>query len=152
VKSVSNHVSDDVQRTDPLYFSSKMSSPLSAQPLKVTASGSSSKGDQGGSRTPVASRGSSPRPRPPKPLADPADISSPHELTAFVRSAPSPPFFFFRPRHDRRTFQVETLLEQLDTKFDDMSSQIIERSALPYSPLSCGAPSYMAYGLFVCMQ
>ncbi|KAN0125893.1 Heat shock factor binding protein 1 domain containing protein [Russula decolorans] len=82
-----------------------MSSPLSAQPLKVTASGSSSKGDQGGSRTPVASRGSSPRPRPPKPLADPADISSPHELTAFV----------------------ETLLEQLDTKFDDMSSQIIER-------------------------
>ncbi|KAI0002535.1 heat shock factor binding protein 1-domain-containing protein [Russula compacta] len=39
------------------------------------------------------------------PLANPADISSPHELTAFV----------------------ETLLEQLDTKFDDMSSQIIER-------------------------
>jgi len=27
------------------------------------------------------------------------------------------------------TFQVETLLEQLDTKFDDMSSQIIDRSA-----------------------
>ncbi|KAF8483527.1 heat shock factor binding protein 1-domain-containing protein [Russula ochroleuca] len=79
-----------------------MSSPLSAQPLKVTTSGSS-KGDQGGSRTPVASRGSSPRP--PKPLADPADISSPHELTAFV----------------------ETLLEQLDAKFDDMSSQIIDR-------------------------
>ncbi|KAI0281760.1 heat shock factor binding protein 1-domain-containing protein [Russula aff. rugulosa BPL654] len=81
-----------------------MSSPLSAQPLKVTASGSSSKGgDQGGSGTPVASRGSSPRP--PKPLTNPADISSPHELTAFV----------------------ETLLEQLDTKFDDMSSQIIDR-------------------------
>jgi hypothetical protein len=69
-----------------------MSSPLSAQPLKVTASGSSSKGgDQGGSGTPVASRGSSPRP--PKPLTNPADISSPHELTAFVRSA-SPPYFF----------------------------------------------------------
>ncbi|KAL0578086.1 hypothetical protein V5O48_003904 [Marasmius crinis-equi] len=32
-------------------------------------------------------------------------ISSPHELTAFV----------------------ETLLEQLDTKFDEMSSQILER-------------------------
>lgn len=25
-------------------------------------------------------------------------------------------------------FQVETLLEQLDTKFDDMSSQILDRS------------------------
>jgi heat shock factor-binding protein 1 len=121
-----------------------MSSPLSAQPLKVTASGSSSKGDQVGSRTPVASRGSSPRPRPPKPLTDPADISSPHELTAFVRSTP---FLFFRPRHDRRKLQVETLLEQLDTKFDDMSSQIIERSALSCSPLSCGVSSYMAYGL-----
>ncbi|EKM77992.1 hypothetical protein AGABI1DRAFT_114845 [Agaricus bisporus var. burnettii JB137-S8] len=35
----------------------------------------------------------------------PGDISSPHELTAFV----------------------ETLLEQLDTKFDDMSKQILER-------------------------
>ncbi|KAF8896692.1 heat shock factor binding protein 1-domain-containing protein [Infundibulicybe gibba] len=35
----------------------------------------------------------------------PTDISSPHELTAFV----------------------ETLLEQLDAKFDDMSSQILDR-------------------------
>ncbi|KAI0001192.1 hypothetical protein BJV77DRAFT_265743 [Russula vinacea] len=77
-----------------------MSSPLSAQPLKVTTSGSS-KGDQGGSRTPVASRGSSPRP--PKPLADPADISA------------------------RTSSQHSTLLEQLDAKFDDMSSQIIDR-------------------------
>ncbi|KAL0945457.1 hypothetical protein HGRIS_000947 [Hohenbuehelia grisea] len=33
------------------------------------------------------------------------DISSPHELTAFV----------------------ETLLEQLDTKFDEMSTQILDR-------------------------
>ncbi|KAI0290258.1 heat shock factor binding protein 1-domain-containing protein [Multifurca ochricompacta] len=67
-----------------------MSSPLAAQPLKVTIANGTSKGDQG-SRTP--------------PLADPADISSPHELTAFV----------------------ETLLEQLDSKFDEMSSQILER-------------------------
>ncbi|KAH9063556.1 heat shock factor binding protein 1-domain-containing protein [Lactarius vividus] len=81
-----------------------MSSPLSAQPLKVASVNGSSKGDQG-SRTPVASRGSSPGPSNSKPLADPADISSPHELTAFV----------------------ETLLEQLDAKFDDMSSQIVER-------------------------
>jgi len=35
----------------------------------------------------------------------PSDISSPHELTAFV----------------------ETLLEQLEAKFDDVSSQILER-------------------------
>ncbi|KAN0126107.1 Heat shock factor binding protein 1 domain containing protein [Lactarius tabidus] len=79
-----------------------MSSPLSAQPLKVASVNGSSKGDQG-SRTPVASRGASPGPS--KPLANPSDISSPHELTAFV----------------------ETLLEQLDTKFDDMSSQIVDR-------------------------
>jgi len=35
----------------------------------------------------------------------PSDITSPHELTAFV----------------------ETLLEQLDTKFDEMSTQILDR-------------------------
>ncbi|KAH8987438.1 heat shock factor binding protein 1-domain-containing protein [Lactarius akahatsu] len=81
-----------------------MSSSLSAQPLKVASVNGSSKGDQG-SRTPVASRGGSPGPSNSTPLADPADISSPHELTAFV----------------------ETLLEQLDAKFDDMSSQIVER-------------------------
>ncbi|KZV78884.1 hypothetical protein EXIGLDRAFT_633060 [Exidia glandulosa HHB12029] len=37
----------------------------------------------------------------------PEDISSPHELTAFV----------------------ETLLGQLETKFDDMSSQLLDRMA-----------------------
>ncbi|KAI0833412.1 heat shock factor binding protein 1-domain-containing protein [Trametes gibbosa] len=40
-----------------------------------------------------------------KPPPNPPDISSPHELTAFV----------------------ESLLEQLDQKFDDMSSQILDR-------------------------
>ncbi|KAI0671675.1 hypothetical protein C8Q78DRAFT_1030289 [Trametes maxima] len=40
-----------------------------------------------------------------KPAPNPPDISSPHELTAFV----------------------ESLLEQLDRKFDDMSSQILDR-------------------------
>ncbi|KAH9945418.1 heat shock factor binding protein 1-domain-containing protein [Epithele typhae] len=40
----------------------------------------------------------------PKPASAP-DISSPHELTAFV----------------------ESLLEQLDQKFDDMSNQILDR-------------------------
>lgn len=38
--------------------------------------------------------------------AKPEEISSPHELTAFV----------------------ETLLGQLETKFDDMSAQILEKS------------------------
>ncbi|EIM88336.1 uncharacterized protein STEHIDRAFT_95469 [Stereum hirsutum FP-91666 SS1] len=38
-------------------------------------------------------------------VSDPSDISSPHELTAYV----------------------ENLLEQLDAKFDDMSSQILDR-------------------------
>ncbi|KAI0368618.1 hypothetical protein BV20DRAFT_947678 [Pilatotrama ljubarskyi] len=41
----------------------------------------------------------------PKAAPNPPDISSPHELTAFV----------------------ESLLEQLDQKFDDMSSQILDR-------------------------
>ncbi|KAH9850296.1 heat shock factor binding protein 1-domain-containing protein [Lenzites betulinus] len=40
-----------------------------------------------------------------KPAPAPPDISSPHELTAFV----------------------ESLLEQLDQKFDDMSTQILDR-------------------------
>ena len=118
---------------------SQMSSPLSAQPLKVAFSNGSSKGDQG-SRTPVASRGSSPGPS--KPLANPADISSPHELTAFVRcicvlTFPSS-LHFLLPIVSLSNFffQVETLLEQLDTKFDDMSSQIIDRSAWCPHPLS----------------
>ncbi|KAF9238535.1 hypothetical protein BU15DRAFT_88373 [Melanogaster broomeanus] len=38
-------------------------------------------------------------------VTNPGEISSPHELTAFV----------------------ETLLEQLDAKFDDMSTQILDR-------------------------
>ncbi|KAE9401282.1 hypothetical protein BT96DRAFT_918888 [Gymnopus androsaceus JB14] len=41
----------------------------------------------------------------PKPSLGPSNISSPHELTAFV----------------------ETLLEQLDTKFDEMSTQMLDR-------------------------
>ena len=103
-----------------------MSSPLAAQPLKVASVNGSSKGD--GSRTPVPvpSRGASPGPS--KPLANPADISSPHELTAFVRFHYRAPSHYFSP-----LLQVETLLEQLDTKFDDMSSQIVERSAFAYN-------------------
>jgi hypothetical protein len=117
--------------------------PLSAQPLKVVISSGSSKGDQG-SRTPVVSRGSSPGPS--RPLANPADISSPHELTAFVRRICAPTYpTVFPPVNGLAEgfvspsylfvlfFQVEALLEQLDTKFDDMSSQMIDRSA--WSPI-----------------
>lgn len=43
-----------------------------------------------------------------KPSHKPEDISSPHELTAFV----------------------ESVLGQLETRFDEMSSQIMERSEL----------------------
>jgi hypothetical protein len=76
-------------------------------------------------------------------------------LTQLISRAPTnsrllyvlPPFFVFHPQDDRRKYiQVETLLEQLDTKFDDMSSQIIDRSALPRFPLSCGVSSCMVYG------
>lgn len=65
--------------------------------------------------------------------ANPGEISSPHELTAFVSHINSdPPVFVI----DRKVVsQVETLLEQLDAKFDEMSSQILDRSE-SFSPLS----------------
>ncbi|KAI6099738.1 heat shock factor binding protein 1-domain-containing protein [Pisolithus sp. B1] len=71
----------------------------SALPLKVTPASTPARSgttpDTMGSRTPTSQL----------PAPSPLEISSPHELTAFV----------------------ETLLEQLDTKFDDMSSQILDR-------------------------
>lgn len=70
-------------------------------PLNVPASPSPNK-------TPKVSgpsvNGTGKQPAAAKNLA-PSDISSPHELTAFV----------------------ETLLEQLESKFDDVSSQILEK-------------------------
>jgi heat shock factor-binding protein 1 len=53
------------------------------------------------------------------------DISSPHELTAFVRPYFKPLIFLLTSG-----IQVENLLEQLDKKFDDMSEQILDRSPL----------------------
>ncbi|KAI6025661.1 hypothetical protein F5J12DRAFT_715770 [Pisolithus orientalis] len=71
----------------------------SALPLKVTPASTPARSgttpDPMGSRTPTSQL----------PVPSPSEISSPHELTAFV----------------------ETLLEQLDSKFDDMSSQILDR-------------------------
>ncbi|KAJ7650871.1 heat shock factor binding protein 1-domain-containing protein [Roridomyces roridus] len=69
----------------------------SALPLKTPAKGSETERDK--TPTPSIKSVSS------KPAIGPTDISSPHELTAFV----------------------ETLLEQLDTKFDEMSTQILDR-------------------------
>ena len=115
-----------------------MSSPLSAQPLKVTISGSSSKGDQGGSRTPVASRGSSPRP---KPLANPADISSPHELTAFVRSCPPlfpPPVHGVAEENFRSKHYWSNLIRS--------SMTCLHKSSNAVRCHVCGVSSYMTYG------
>ncbi|KAF6759829.1 heat shock factor binding protein 1-domain-containing protein [Ephemerocybe angulata] len=73
----------------------------SALPLKVPATPSrSTESDK--DKTPVAT---TKQLAPLKGAIAPKDISSPHELTAFV----------------------ENLLEQLDAKFDDMSSQILDR-------------------------
>lgn len=71
----------------------------SALPLKVTPASTPARSgttpDAMGSKTPTSQL----------PAPSSMEISSPHELTAFV----------------------ETLLEQLDTKFDEMSSQILDR-------------------------
>ncbi|KAJ3546065.1 hypothetical protein NMY22_g2192 [Coprinellus aureogranulatus] len=71
-----------------------------ALPLKVPATPARSN-ESDKDKTPIATS----KPSEPKGAIEPKDISSPHELTAFV----------------------ENLLEQLDAKFDDMSSQILER-------------------------
>ncbi|KAJ7207020.1 hypothetical protein C8J57DRAFT_1099431 [Mycena rebaudengoi] len=76
----------------------------SALPLKVTPSTPAKVSENERDKTPT------PAAKPaPKAIIGPSDISSPHELTAFV----------------------ETLLEQLDTKFDEMSTQILDRSTDP---------------------
>ncbi|KAF9558834.1 hypothetical protein CPC08DRAFT_691667 [Agrocybe pediades] len=78
-----------------------MPTPPSAQPLKVPATPSKAvEADK--DKTPVAVKQ---LPSTRSGTIAPNDISSPHELTAFV----------------------ETLLEQLDSKFDDMSKQILDR-------------------------
>ncbi|KAJ3783224.1 heat shock factor binding protein 1-domain-containing protein [Lentinula boryana] len=74
-----------------------------AQPLKVTPTTPAKNVNENetADKTPLARKGATT----PKPSMGVNNISSPHELTAFV----------------------ETLLEQLDTKFDEMSSQILDR-------------------------
>ncbi|KAF9072588.1 heat shock factor binding protein 1-domain-containing protein [Rhodocollybia butyracea] len=74
-----------------------------AQPLKVTPATPAKHGTENetGDNTPLARKATVTQ----KATMGLNNISSPHELTAFV----------------------ETLLEQLDTKFDEMSSQILDR-------------------------
>ncbi|KAF8207000.1 heat shock factor binding protein 1-domain-containing protein [Mycena galopus ATCC 62051] len=72
----------------------------SALPLKVTPSTPAKGSENERDKTPTPSIKAAS-----KASIGPGDISSPHELTAFV----------------------ETLLEQLDTKFDEMSTQILDR-------------------------
>ncbi|THH04436.1 hypothetical protein EW145_g5528 [Phellinidium pouzarii] len=75
----------------------------SAKPLKISASTPSKLPTS--SQTPTNATSSSTAASTSTAAVNVADITSPHELTAFV----------------------EDLLERLDTKFDDMSSQILER-------------------------
>ncbi|KAH6909229.1 hypothetical protein BKA70DRAFT_1188377 [Coprinopsis sp. MPI-PUGE-AT-0042] len=80
----------------------------SALPLKVPATPSRGN-DTDKDKTPVSNANKAPSKTTGKAGAIvPKDISSPHELTAFV----------------------ENLLEQLDSKFDEMSGQILDRSSL----------------------
>lgn len=99
-----------------------MPSNLKALPLNVTPASTPAKAHEMGDKTPTpptkqttisASSG----------LA-PTEISSPHELTAFVRVNPLSGYLYGLTRET----QVETLLEQLDSKFDEMSTQILDRS------------------------
>ncbi|KXN82966.1 Heat shock factor-binding protein 1 [Leucoagaricus sp. SymC.cos] len=76
--------------------------PSSALPLKVPSTPAKN-GENDKDKTPMAASKQTPAAK--SGTLVPGDISSPHELTAFV----------------------ETLLEQLDTKFDDMSKQILDR-------------------------
>ncbi|KAK1231888.1 hypothetical protein PQX77_004979 [Marasmius sp. AFHP31] len=77
----------------------------SAQPLKVTPATPAKSPDLDSSeKTPLATRPSAVT-KSNSNVGGLNNISSPHELTAFV----------------------ETLLEQLDSKFDEMSNQILER-------------------------
>ncbi|KAF8727175.1 hypothetical protein AX14_007521 [Amanita brunnescens Koide BX004] len=73
----------------------------SALPLNVSTPSKPAEGDK--DRTPTSSGNSSTTK---VGTIAPSDISSPHELTAFV----------------------ESLLERLNSNFDDMSNQILDRS------------------------
>ncbi|EJU04619.1 hypothetical protein DACRYDRAFT_104503 [Dacryopinax primogenitus] len=74
------------------------SGPAPARPLKVAASTLPGKAAPLQPRPSAAGAGNARAPQP-------TDISSPHELTAFV----------------------ESLLTQLETRFDEMSTQVLER-------------------------
>jgi hypothetical protein len=101
------------------FSSTNHSMQSSAQPLKVPATPSRvADNDKDKTPIPVAKQ---PATSTAGAIA-PNDISSPHELTAFVSSTTLIFHSIFS------YWQVETLLEQLDAKFDEMSTQILDRS------------------------
>lgn len=87
----------------------------SAQPLKFASGATKQSENETDTPTPSA--------KTPARVIGATDISSPHELTAFVSDCKCLSI-------DVTSFylQVETLLEQLDAKFDEMSTQILDRS------------------------
>ncbi|KAF9269274.1 hypothetical protein L218DRAFT_852040 [Marasmius fiardii PR-910] len=82
-----------------------MSSTTTALPLKVSPAIPSKSPESLSDKTPVATKPSWTQTTGSNVKVDVESISSPQELTAFV----------------------ESLLEQLDSKFDEMSSQILDR-------------------------
>ena len=63
-----------------------MSSPQATQTLAFEVASTNGSTKRGGSRTPVPLRGSSPGPSKPLGVLNMADMSSLHELAAFVRT------------------------------------------------------------------
>jgi heat shock factor-binding protein 1 len=92
--------------------------PSTALPLKVTPASTPARA------SPQPSASGSKTPTKQAIVTNPGEISSPHELTAFVRFPNSCSCSLPTGK-----LQVETLLEQLDTQFDAMSSQILDHSA-----------------------
>lgn len=96
---------------------------MSAKPLNVGANGKPAPSS-------VAKKaGTSDTKTPAKATAavKPEEISSPHELTAFVSLFPTQPSLSGL-NYAGLVSQVEHLLSQLETKFDDMSNQVLDKS------------------------
>lgn len=95
----------------------------SALPLNVSTPSKPAESDR--DRTPTSS-GKQPNTSTTKAgTITPSDISSPHELTAFVRTL----FTIFAVfGFEFFCTKVENLLERLNSNFDEMSNQILDRS------------------------
>lgn len=107
--------------------------PPSATPLKVGSTSNTPARPAAPERSGTATPSASGAGKAATPAGAPPDISSPHELTAFVSLSHSPLLCRAKAKTDRR--QVENLLEQLDSKFDEMSTQILDRSTSSRLPI-----------------